>query len=1681
MKKILSLVLVLAMVMSLTAAFEAAAEEATREEISLSGEWKFIASNTLTGVEGVAYDDSQWESVTVPHSWADYENRPRYSNAWYRRTFTLEEEDVNKELYLTFDGVMSVADVYVNGVHMGKHKGGYTAFNFDITHVARTGENTIAVMASNIENDIRDAIPCIQSLYQQWGGMYRNVRLTKTNKVHVDPTDMASTGVYLSQSNLTDAGVDVAAQVLLKNAGAQEEDVTVNVTYTDPTGAVAAQLSGTQKVAASNAVLYYSPNWDISTYNDALVDDTEFSKSITYYPEESWSFYTSSARSNGGAWIAKPTAEADSCYAEYRFTAPYENTTVVWTATTGPNKGKVKVFIDGELKDTVSLCTSGNRYTYKYEAFRTVVPKGTHTIRLLGIGPDYDVNPSKSTGEFEIDTLVIYDGLVSMSDMNYYVNKYDVMESRNESQNFNTTYSSFGKEYMTITFEGDYIEMYNVKNADCGKLLVEVDGQSETVDLYSASRRRIRTWEYEFGDTGPHTIKVTNLNEKNSLSTASTSNGYNVNVAGFLIANGSEEYEINATNKQFMTLSGHINNPQRWSIEDPNLYDVKVELSVGGVVVDVVEERTGFRTYETTPTSSTLNGKSELLRGAAYHQELEECVSVMTEEKFDMILRGFKDQGMNFVRLAHYPRVKYEYDRCDELGLLVWAENGNTAIQWSGDSASDNFAWYNQRRITREMVRQNFNHPSIVFWSFGNETDKIPVANRELYEVVKQEDSSRYAAYACSMGYTGSQYTFAQMQDTDAIFGFNLYRGWYSGEYYDFPGANSNYISETSAGGVATTHNDYFVTGARTTAMLTDSWEPEEYQQLCVERQLQYTFVTTPDQIPMYTYWTFYEFGDTKYKSHINSKAMITYGGYKKDVYYLWRAYARKDIPVLQVVGKNWFVRENIGNAIKVYSNSSAVTLTVNGVSKGTKDNGVYKHPNNFAINNVFYWDGVLTNGKNTIVATDADGNTDTAVIYFSNSSTGAAAAGDEPIEALDCTNSVNHPVYVDTPLVENQAVYYQSASDNTAKTANCDNTFSKIPSIIQNARLIGTKRMSDGQYNGGMTFKMKENAKVFVLATDSGVAHTWITDAGFEDTGVSEMWRNNSLNHDTYKIYMRECNAGETISLAGELCDYVVLVDSYGNSLSAALGEFAPKVYSINNTYYLPEDGEYSAPLTSIEGEIEVEGTADFVYAAGTLTVKGTRSGIVEVIVTKGADERIITYNFEVFNNADAFVDLICSEFDPLGRYNQKTLDNYLVACDALGGTSISSEIFVTLADNLYKAYKALVKLDDTVTLADGTEVINVPQYASIHTPYDVDGAYNYSLLTDNRAATCPSVSSWMIFDFGEGYGAALSEIWIKAYSADPSVSAGTVLYASQDGETWSALTNAVTNRTDWQVYTPRQSGAFRFLRLSNPSNSAWSGEIGEMRLIGSVEQVLNADSMLFSTYSWTTSALTPVSGVVNFEYDATPFSNNIDGFVGFVGSSNTPSTWDSYNCAVRFNPSGTIDVRNAGAFSAVTSLSYSAGQTYHVRGTINIAARTYTVYVNNTLVASNYTFRTNSPATSNIAKVSLKGGSGAPSWQFRVDNLNVYSSSDYSLTYDSASKTAKLYAPASGRAKLIAAIYSGGVLKAVEVKDVNLSASAATQATFALTEYENGCTLKIMAVSTDGAFEPLTAAIEK
>ena len=170
-------------------------------------------------------------------------------------------------------------------------------------------------------------------------------------------------------------------------------------------------------------------------------------------------------------------------------------------------------------------------------------------------------------------------------------------------------------------------------------------------------------------------------------------------------------------------LKATIKNPHKWDAEHPYLYTLKLALTdSAGTTVERAETKVGFRKVEIKDGMMLVNGKQVRLRGVNRHEMDPETGHVMTEERMVEDIRLMKQCNINAVRTCHYPNTERWYELCDEYGMYVMDETDIEEHGLRGTLASDPTwaAAFIDR--TQRMVMRDRNHPSVVFWSLGNES-----------------------------------------------------------------------------------------------------------------------------------------------------------------------------------------------------------------------------------------------------------------------------------------------------------------------------------------------------------------------------------------------------------------------------------------------------------------------------------------------------------------------------------------------------------------------------------------------------------------------------------------------------------------------------------------------------------------------------------------------------------------------------------------------------------------------------------------------------------------------------------------------------------------------------------------------------------------------------------------------
>lgn len=228
------------------------AQAGARETLLLNRNWMYRQGD-VQGAEAPDYDDSRWKLVGIPHSFSIpyFMSRDFYTGyGWYRRSLRLSRESLRKCLYLDFEGVFQQAEVFVNGRKAGAHTGGYTGFRIPLSAYLHEGVNIIAVRVNNLWRP--DVAPRAGE-HTFSGGIYRNVRLVKTDPLHVDWY-----GTFVTTPDLTKTGGKASAVAVttdIRNDGEENALFTLETCVEDNTGKRIGKAVRTTAQAAAGQVV----------------------------------------------------------------------------------------------------------------------------------------------------------------------------------------------------------------------------------------------------------------------------------------------------------------------------------------------------------------------------------------------------------------------------------------------------------------------------------------------------------------------------------------------------------------------------------------------------------------------------------------------------------------------------------------------------------------------------------------------------------------------------------------------------------------------------------------------------------------------------------------------------------------------------------------------------------------------------------------------------------------------------------------------------------------------------------------------------------------------------------------------------------------------------------------------------------------------------------------------------------------------------------------------------------------------------------------------------------------------------------------------------------------------------------------------------------------------------------
>ena len=382
--------------------------------------------------------------------------------------------------------------------------------------------------------------------------------------------------------------------------------------------------------------------------------------------------------------------------------------------------------------------------------------------------------------------------------------------------------------------------------------------------------------------------------------------------------------------------------------KNPYLYTAEVELVNGDEVLDNISAKFGCRTFKIDPERGfILNGEEYPLRGVSRHQDRWGFGNALLPEHHKEDMELIYEMGANTIRLAHYQHDQYFYDLCDEYGMVIWAE-----IPY----ISKHMPTGRENTISqmKELIVQNYNHPSIVVWGLSNEIsmngsdDDLLENHKILNDLCHEMDKTRLTTIAvvsmCSL-----DDPYIQIPD---VVSHNHYFGWYGGDtsmngpwfdnfhakFPNIPVGMSEYGCEA-----LNWHTSNPQQGDYT----------EEYQAYYHEELIKQLF--SRKYIWATHVWNMFDFGaDARAEGGENGqnhKGLMTFDRkYKKDSFYAYKAWLSDD-PFVHVCGKRYVDRVEDVTKVTVYSNQPEVELYVNGelLEKQTSENHFFYFnvPNN--------------------------------------------------------------------------------------------------------------------------------------------------------------------------------------------------------------------------------------------------------------------------------------------------------------------------------------------------------------------------------------------------------------------------------------------------------------------------------------------------------------------------------------------------------------------------------------------------------------------------------------------------------------------------------------------------------------------------------------------------------------
>ena len=452
-------------------------------------------------------------------------------------------------------------------------------------------------------------------------------------------------------------------------------------------------------------------------------------------------------------------------------------------------------------------------------------------------------------------------------------------------------------------------------------------------------------------------IKITTLVENKSLQKTSVIIENKItDQSGKTVWSGRKKTSINPEEQNKILNEAILENPDLWSFENPAQYTLTTSIldAATSQVLDETQDGFGLRYFEFNPDKGfSLNGNPTKLIGTNRHQDFKDRANALPDEFVFRDMHLLKDMGGNFLRVSHYPQDPTVLEYCDRNGIASSVEIPivNRIIE------TDEFA-ENCRTMMTEMIKQNFNHPSVLIWAYMNEvllrlpyptTDpyyptysaNVEKLAQSLENIARTLDKQRYTMIPNHGDL--KRYYQAGLTQIPRIVGWNLYQGWYSGKINDFEKELESIHAQLPEKAMIVTE---FGPGVDERIR---SEKPERFDFSAEYGQIVHEFYLKTIQSKPYlsgaTIWNlndFYSETRTDATPHVNNKGIVSTNRTPKDGYWFYKASLNPE-PAIFIASRGWSKRSGVANqtenyckqTIEVFSNLKKAELFLNGKSLG--------------------------------------------------------------------------------------------------------------------------------------------------------------------------------------------------------------------------------------------------------------------------------------------------------------------------------------------------------------------------------------------------------------------------------------------------------------------------------------------------------------------------------------------------------------------------------------------------------------------------------------------------------------------------------------------------------------------------------------------------------------------------